>query len=518
MKEGSSSRYNMVGRRRKGSSFLSVLVLGVLLFVLFVLPHPPSCDASSSASAPTAPSPTTTHQSLPRSDHNKQQQREQQQQGELLYYPPWNPSRHINSDGFLSTLYSRIPGEWETPYQFHRQHRLDLPVKIRQVPGDGNCLFHSISLCLYYAKNKKQWKFNKNNNGQNNQNNNNNNNNNAPPSPSSRTTRNSQQQHSHSLEELYMSSQKLRQEAVCLLKQSHRRLYLQGRECLNAGELVCAAAQQYNLTPDEYCENMAEDSVWGGGPEIVALSNYLQRPIHVYELAETTSDENENNVNNNKISIRNNNNKSKKKKNGSSNGFCLRRMACFGSPRFDRNQALCILSADSRFPDLEPGQQLAAGNHFLALFPLERRSRFYRRLHRRKRLRGGGASSNNNNDYEDDDDDYEEDGDDYGCFGIDGNDDDWEDEEDIIGNHHHHNHGGRGDDDIADLSPSFWGISRRRRQQQRRRNEDGVERQRRRRGSSTDIRSSNTNNNLSTILPGWMRWWWRQLILGGIGE
>jgi hypothetical protein len=45
-------------------------------------------------------------------------------------------------------------------------------------------------------------------------------------------------------------------------------------------------------------------------------------------------------------------------------------MACFGSPRFDKQQALHILSADSRFPDIRPGQQLAHGNHFLAVFPV----------------------------------------------------------------------------------------------------------------------------------------------------
>ena len=98
---------------------------------------------------------------------------------------------------------------------------------------------------------------------------------------------------------------------------------------------------------------MRQDSYWGGGPEIVALCNVLERPIHVYELC----------VNNNR--------------------FVLRRMACFGSPKFDRRQALHILSADSRFPDLEPGKQLAAGNHFLAMFPEEKRSK------RQRGVRGG---------------------------------------------------------------------------------------------------------------------------------
>jgi len=56
-------------------------------------------------------------------------------------------------------------------------------------------------------------------------------------------------------------------------------------------------------------------------------------------------------------------------------------MACFGSPKYDRKEAIHILSADSRFPDLQPGQQLSSGNHFLALFPYQKR--------RRSRLRGG---------------------------------------------------------------------------------------------------------------------------------
>eukprot|EP00968_Pinguiococcus_pyrenoidosus_P007673 scaffold520_cov224-Pinguiococcus_pyrenoidosus.AAC.8 len=31
------------------------------------------------------------------------------------------------------------------------------------------------------------------------------------------------------------------------------------------------------------------DGKWGGGPEIVALSNALRRPIHVYELLSADS-------------------------------------------------------------------------------------------------------------------------------------------------------------------------------------------------------------------------------------
>ena len=96
---------------------------------------------------------------------------------------------------------------------------------------------------------------------------------------------------------------------------------------------------------------MHRDAYWGGGAEIVALCNVLKRPIHVYEL---TAD-----------------NKSNKESNLPSPGFCLRRMACFVSPKFDCKEPLVILNADSRFPDVVPGKHLASDNHFLALFPMQ---------------------------------------------------------------------------------------------------------------------------------------------------
>ena len=209
---------------------------------------------------------------------------------------------------------------------------------IRQVPGDGNCLFHSISLCLHHAVNGTHWNLTANSD------------NNSKDSDSST-----------SMDQLYQQSQILRAQAVDCLRQSQRRLFLQGKESLRANELVSAAAQQYGLTAEEYCAAMQQDCVWGGGPEIVALSNLLERPIHVYELAVLQSQQ----------------------QGQPKNAFCLRRMACFGSPKFDRRPALHILSADSRFPDLQPGQQLAAGNHFLAVFPRRQKVK-------RRRLRGGG--------------------------------------------------------------------------------------------------------------------------------
>lgn len=136
---------------------------------------------------------------------------------------------------------------------------------------------------------------------------------------------------------------------------------------------------------------------WGGGPELVALSNYLKRPIHVYELCDSWSKEEEEEEDDEKNSDndvesmdtledgeeqnKDDNNEEepledlsigdlKSRIKDYNDNFRLKRMACFGSPKFDKKQALHILSADSRFPDVKPGQQAAAGNHFLAIFPV----------------------------------------------------------------------------------------------------------------------------------------------------
>ena len=242
--------------------------------------------------------------------------------------PPWNPSSQIDDDGFLRETYLRCPGEWEEEANIGGRHgprsrryqQLEKdPVQIRQVPGDGNCLFHSIATCLNYALHGTH--------------------------VSMKDT-----------SDLRKTSADLRQRAVSGLL-SRKLLFLQGQEYLRAKDLVEAAAMQYGLSGERYCELMQQDSYWGGGPEIVALCNVLRRPIHVYELHSHQKE------------------------------FRLRRMACFGSPKFDRREPLHILSADSRFPDISPGRQLDSGNHFLAMFPHSLTHR--KETGRKSGLRGG---------------------------------------------------------------------------------------------------------------------------------
>lgn len=343
---------------RYGFGFTSI-VAGLLVLVATTVAHAsssatttPSSSLPRSSTKPSSSSSSTS--SIPRSNNSHRRRITEQT-------PPWNPSTHIDPDGFLSGLYPRVPGEWEREVRSIRGSlkKEDCHAMIRQVPGDGNCLFHSVSLCLHHAVNGTHWNLTANSD--------NDSDNNSKDSSSTSST---------SMEQLYQQSQILRAQAVDCLRQSKRRLFLQGKESLRANELVSAAAQQYGLTAEEYCEAMQQDCVWGGGPEIVALSNLLERPIHVYELAVLQQQQGQS-------SSRSQSSSSLSSSYNPKSTFCLRRMACFGSPKFDRRPALHILSADSRFPDLQPGQQLAAGNHFLAVFPRKQKIK-------RRRLRGGG--------------------------------------------------------------------------------------------------------------------------------
>lgn len=275
--------------------------------------------------------------------------------GDRGHFPPWNPSPNIDEEGFLVPRYNRIPGEWESEVKLRKKDRINnqnAAALIRQVPGDGNCLFHSISVAWAHATNGTHLEMR---------------------SP-------------ETMEWLYRNSAKLRQLAVDCLEEQRKLLFLQGHDYLKATDLVEAAAAQYGITGSEYCELMRQESYWGGGPEIVALCNVLQRPIHVYELHVPEPDENNEEQGRDRRKFRYPNPMANK---SSSPSFVLRRMACFGSPKFDRTPALHILSADSRFPDVRPGEQLESGNHFLAIFPEQTRN-LRTQGEKKQRIRGGG--------------------------------------------------------------------------------------------------------------------------------
>lgn len=176
---------------------------------------------------------------------------------ERTHHPPWNPSTQIDPSGYLTQMYHRSPGTWEQsanlrgrygPRSKSYETLTNIPVRIRQVPGDGNCLFHSIAVVLSKVENGTDL---------------------VMDSP-------------RGIHELRQSSMNLRNRAVDALQSApRRRLFLQGDEYLEARELLMAAASQFDLEGNEYCDLMRRESYWGGGPEIVALCNCLQRPIHM---------------------------------------------------------------------------------------------------------------------------------------------------------------------------------------------------------------------------------------------
>lgn len=219
----------------------------------------------------------------------------------------------MNFDNETSSLQdgSGAPGDWNVQF------------RARQVPGDGNCLFHSISLAYMFHKTKRHIQF---------------------------------QKDSAELREMSSWMRKLAVENLRgKVRRSVRgggRLYLQAGTSLPNDELVSSAGQQYNISKEKYLESMEVDSTWGGGPEIVSLCNALKLPIHVYELCWV--------------------HKRHPKLTGSEVGhgkWGVRRMACFGSPKWDGRGCLEILSCDCRFPDLKGGGRrgVKEGNHFMML-------------------------------------------------------------------------------------------------------------------------------------------------------
>jgi hypothetical protein len=175
---------------------------------------------------------------------------------------------------------------------------------IRQVPGDGGCLFHSLAVCIRFLQDKDH-----------------------PPFFDV---------------ELRDLSERLRKISVKILRSPNRCLSMEGGEEILSSELLTMVAANYNMSESDYLQQMLIPNTWGGGPEIVALSNHFKRPIHVYELYSYGTLRKQ---------------------------FQLKICAKFGSPRFDSKSPLQILCADGRFPNISPGKQKEIGDHFLALFP-----------------------------------------------------------------------------------------------------------------------------------------------------
>jgi hypothetical protein len=132
---------------------------------------------------------------------------------------------------------------------FHVQDDNSTLWKLRNVPGDGSCLFHSLSSWVCFIING---------------------------------------QHKYFDDQHREASSLLRHLSVEMLENSHD-LFLENDECIKSSDLVEMVSAFYNMTAQEYLQNMRLPKTWGGGPEIVAISNYFRCPINVYELAQNYS-------------------------------------------------------------------------------------------------------------------------------------------------------------------------------------------------------------------------------------
>lgn len=204
---------------------------------------------------------------------------------------------------FLQAVFGQTPSSpWLTPLSVQRSPRTSFLVK--QVPGDGACLFNALAECLRHRHCGVH----------------------------------------HDFDGVTAAiSAWLRETAVDVLSCEGRELVTEEGAVLNTSELLRMVADHYNTTAADYCAKMRQRHTWGGGPEIVALSNFLRTPIHVYDLAATGL---------------------------FSKRFCLRISARFGSPTFDAEEPISILCCDGRYPHIRPGEQIATGDHFMALFPM----------------------------------------------------------------------------------------------------------------------------------------------------
>jgi hypothetical protein len=121
-------------------------------------------------------------------------------------------------------------------------------------------------------------------------------------------------------------SQKLRYLAVNSLKENAT-MVLEHGEVIESTVLLQMISDVYEMQPQEYCAQILDPRTWGGGPEIVALSNHFKCPIHVYQLC----------AERNLFSPFH------------KPTFKLEVCAKFGSPTFDSKAPICLLCADGRY-------------------------------------------------------------------------------------------------------------------------------------------------------------------------
>ena len=117
--------------------------------------------------------------------------------------------------------------------------------RMRNVPGDGDCMFQAVALCT---------------------------------STSMGLGGNASLLRSVASETRYVVAQ--------ILANPKGVLHVQGKRLVRARDLLRSAAMEENLTPAEYIQQILDHKLQGGGPELTVLSNVLRRPISIYEITD----------------------------------------------------------------------------------------------------------------------------------------------------------------------------------------------------------------------------------------
>lgn len=90
-------------------------------------------------------------------------------------------------------------------------------------------------------------------------------------------------------------TKELRALTASVLEQREGNLIIEGKRLAAAAGLLQSAAREEGLSTAAYLQSLRTEGVhgglYGGGPELTVLSNLLRRPISIYELAATDDDD-----------------------------------------------------------------------------------------------------------------------------------------------------------------------------------------------------------------------------------
>ena len=238
--------------------------------------------------------------------------------GRLVASSPSELFRRIGHDiiderGFVRQRYEILESGRDAARNIQGDHGVSLAV-VRQMPGGGSCLFYAVAAGLLESEADKQ---------------------STHSSSDCMTWANIRQK-----------AAELRQTAVDALEggPDTALLNISGIDRVHSSILLEAAASSFGMSPKEYCRSMRRPSCWGGGVELVALSNALEQQICMYEPMQLDD-----------------------------GNLALRKIISFGPSGQFAKQPLHVLIANDDFPAryrqhgrLEGG----GGNHFLAVFPV----------------------------------------------------------------------------------------------------------------------------------------------------